>query len=135
MGFLARIAIIMKSCIGTASEKIERVAAEEELRLARVRKEAIEELGRSDMQVGAALAPISKLAADYRLLGLNSSADLGTVETAWRRLAERADPKRFPTGSDEEKRAADILRSVNAAYARIREALDPTEGRFGRLEL
>ncbi len=75
------------------------------------------------------------LEPDYLLLGVPVGADLDIVEAAWRRLARRADPKRFPPGSEEEKRAGVLLCRINDAYARIRESVNPTEGRFGRLEL
>ena len=68
-------------------------------------------------------------------MGVKPGSDLDAVESKWRELVRRADPKRFPLGSEEERRAAEILNSVNGAYARIREDLNPTEGRFGRLEL
>ena len=150
MGIFGRLILMLKGYMGAAGDRIERVAVEEELRLARARKEALEELksiemsaassaGRSSVNVTAfpvRQAPAAgELAADYRLLGVSAGAGLESVEGAWRELARRADPKRFPAGSEEERRAAEILRSINEAYARIREALNPTEGRFGRLEL
>ncbi|MCL5105748.1 MAG: J domain-containing protein [Armatimonadetes bacterium] len=146
MSIIERISLAIKSYLNATSSRMERVAAEEELRLAKARREAAEELGKSvEIRTGrtvpASDGPIvrrqvtPKLASDYRLLGVPVGADLDSVEAAWRKLASRADPKRFPAGSEEEKRAADILNSINEAYAGIREALNPTEGRFGRLEL
>ncbi len=124
------------------------VAAAEEAREAAARRKALQELKTletstpDEMRQAAesALAPrrraeAAALAADYRLLGLRAGADLASAEEAWRRLAARADPKRFPSGSEEERRAAEILKSINEAYERIRESLIPTEGRFGQLEL
>ena len=143
MGILSRIALIIKGYVTTAGDKIERAAAEEELRLARARENAAEELRRIDRlsdRTAPAVSPApapplsSQLTADYKLLGLRPDPDLEAVEARWRELAGRADPKRFPNGSDEEKKASEILASVNQAYARIREHLNPTEGRFGRLE-
>jgi len=75
------------------------------------------------------------LASDYAVLGLTSEAKIEAVEAAWAQLARRADPKRFPEGSEESKRAAEILKKINTSYERIRESLNPTEGRFGKLEL
>lgn len=140
MSILRRIVLIVKGYLSSASETMDRVAAEEELREAQAKRRALEELrgaASEPTHAGAPSAPTiaSALAADYRLLGVAAGSDLQTVEAAWRELARRADPKRFPAGSDEEKRAAEILRLVNDAYARIRESLNPTEGRFGRLEL
>ncbi len=138
----------MRSYLHSTSERLDAIARAEEIREAKSRKQAAEEL-ETDIQAAqarrtadtvlsstpAAPAVASRLAADYRLLGLEPGTDLDTVEAAWRTLAQRADPKRFPAGSPEEKRAADILKSINQAYARIRESVNPTEGRFGRLEL
>jgi len=147
MGLLTRIAIVIKSYVTAAGDRMERVAAEEELREAKARRKALEELKSLEADQAASTSPPSRrvpspppavsesLAADFRLLGLAPGADLTAVEAAWRKLAERADPKRFPAGSEDEKKAARILESINAAYARIREALNPTEGRFGQLEL
>jgi len=78
---------------------------------------------------------IDALAQDYLTLGVRVGSDLEAVEAAWRLLARRADPKRFPAGSDEEKRAGELLAQINESYTRIRESVNPTEGRFGRLEL
>jgi DnaJ-domain-containing protein 1 len=128
MGLLRRIAVVFKSFIVDTADKIDRVA-EEELMTAPA-TDPTGSVSPQPMRVHP-----SQLNADYQLLGLQPGADLAAVEAAWRRLAGRADPKRFPAGSDEEKRAAEILKSLNEAYSRLREAMNPTEGRFGQLEL
>lgn len=144
MGIFNRIGIVIRSYLHSTSDKIERVAMEEEIRQARARKEAMEELKSLEAQPApqAVRQPrvhtptiSSELASDYRLLGIRPGVDLDAVEAAWRQLVHRADPKRFPAGSEEEKRAAEILKKVNEAYVRIREHVNPTEGRFGQLEL
>ncbi|MEN6357676.1 MAG: hypothetical protein ABFD83_11405 [Armatimonadota bacterium] len=136
MGIFRRISLILRGYISTAEDRVNRIAAEEELRQAK-----------APLQTGSAIDPDTTarhatippqqahLTTDYKTLGLKSGSTLDEVEAAWRKLASRADPKRFPSGSEEEKKAADILDSVNKAYANIREELNPTEGRFGRLEL
>ena len=149
MGVLQRLILILKGYIGATSDRVERLAVEEELRLARARKEALGEPQSTQTRHPSARSVSSRrltpsvrgarisdsLLADYRLLGVKPGSELEAVESIWRGLARRADPKRFPSGSEEEKKAADILKSINRAYARIREELNPTEGRFGRLEL
>lgn len=146
MGILRRLSLVMKSYIDATGDRMERIAAEEEMKLARTRREATQELRgpieertpntTPDRRTTAYMpSHLARLAPDYRRLGLEPGADLPAVEAAWRGLASRADPKRFPSGSDEERRAAEILGSLNEAYARLREALNPTEGRFGQLEL
>lgn len=144
MGIIKRLSLVMKSIMANTNEKLDQMAAQEEVREARAKAQASDELVQ-DVQTAAQPAPTiqpsrhmqipDKLAFDYQLLGLNPDAELAQVEEAWRRLAGRADPKRFPAGSEEEKRAAEILKSLNDSYARIRENLNPTEGRFGQLEL
>lgn len=75
------------------------------------------------------------LAIHYRVLGLTVGADLIEVERVYKELAARCAPSRFEAGSPEASDAAAILVRVEAAYTRLREALDPTAGRFDKLEL
>lgn len=73
-------------------------------------------------------------AADYRLLGVPIGGDLSAVEAAYKKLADRCDPRRFPDGSPEQRDAQRILERVNASYDVLRKRLDPTENRFNKLE-
>ncbi len=132
MSLLRRIALVIKSRVADFSDRLDRVAAEEELRRAESTPRA-ESASHPPPTVPSHQA--DQLASDYGFLGLEPGADLEAVAAAWRNLAARADPKRFPAGSDEEKKAAQILKSLNAAYSRLRESVNPTEGRFGQLEL
>jgi DnaJ-domain-containing protein 1 len=136
LGIFRRISLILRGCLSTAEDRINQIAAEEELRLAKARLQASSTIAADTTARQVTMPPQqSRLIADYKTLSLKPGSTLDEVEAAWRRLASRADPKRFPSGSDEEKRAAGILESINKAYAHIREELNPTEGRFGRLEL
>ncbi len=74
-------------------------------------------------------------ASDYRVLGVPVGSDFAQVEAAYETLSRRCDPRRFPDGSDEEKDAERILARVNTAYEALRNRLDPTVNRFGKLEL
>ena len=74
-------------------------------------------------------------AADFRILGVPVGSDLPTVQAAYERLSRRCDPRRFPEASAEQKEAERILARVNTAYDALRKRLDPTENRFGKLEL
>jgi hypothetical protein len=74
-------------------------------------------------------------ASDYRVLGVPIGSDLGTVQSAFEKLAQRCDPRRFPENSREQKDAQRILERVNVAFEALRKRLDPTENRFGKLEL
>ena len=145
MGILQKLAIVIRSYFAAAEERIDSTAAGEEAREAESRRRALEEVRSLEGGAPGEVASMRRrpllsaraesLNADYRFLGLAPGTDLQAVEEAWRRLAARSDPKRFPAGSEEEKRAAQLLNSINEAYERIREALIPTEGRFGQLEL
>jgi len=77
----------------------------------------------------------SPLARHYRVLGLADGDDLSAVESAYAKLSARCAPERFAAGSEEEAAAREILRRVDAAYNALREALDPTAGRFDKLEI
>jgi curved DNA-binding protein CbpA len=66
---------------------------------------------------------------------LEEGADLDAIETAYAGLAKRCAPDRFPVGSDEQKAAQEIFSRVEAAYNALKDALDPTAGRFDKLEL
>lgn len=81
------------------------------------------------------VAAVGPLAQHYRVLGLDEGADLSEVEAKYRRLAARCAPERFDEGSEEQRTARDILARVEVAYNELRDALDPTAGRFDKLEL
>lgn len=136
MGIFRRISLILRGYLSTAEERVNQIAAEEELRQAQTQLKAGIPIHANSTAARITITPQQeRLIADYKTLGLRPGAALEEVEAAWRKLASRADPKRFPSGSEEEKRAARILESINKAYAHIREELNPTESRFGKLEL
>ena len=72
---------------------------------------------------------------DYRVLGLAIGSDLAQVTAEYEKLSRRCDARRFPDGSAEQKQAEAILVRINAAYDALHRRLDPTENRFGKLEL
>jgi len=71
----------------------------------------------------------------FQTLGLPPTEDLSKVQATYQQLAGRADSRRFPDGSMEQQAAAQILERINNAYDTVRRKLDPTENRFGKLEL
>ena len=73
--------------------------------------------------------------AAFQTLGIAPIEDLSKVQATYQQLAGRADSRRFPDGSMEQQAAAQILERINNAYDMIRRKLDPTENRFGKLEL
>lgn len=74
------------------------------------------------------------LAFHYQLLGVENGADFVTVQGAYKKLAARCDPARFPADSDEAKQAATLRERLDASYKVLREALDFTARRFDLLE-
>lgn len=70
----------------------------------------------------------------YQLLGVENGADFVTVQSAYKKLAARCDPARFPADSDEAKQAATLRERLDASYKVLREALDFTARRFDLLE-
>jgi hypothetical protein len=77
----------------------------------------------------------SPLARHYRVLGLPEGADLEAVDAAYEKLVARCKAEHFTPGTEEAAAAAEILRRVETAYDALRDALDPTVGRFDKLEL
>jgi len=83
-------------------------------------------------QVGVPSAEESKA---YAILGVSPGADYATVLAEYNQLATRCDPRRFPEGSEEQRQAQVILERINGALEVLRRRLDPTNHRFGKLEL
>jgi len=74
------------------------------------------------------------LEACYTLLRLQPGADLSAVEAARRARMSELQPERYPAGSAERARIEAQQSAVDAAYHKLRDALNPTETRFERLE-
>lgn len=128
----------------TADDMMRR--AEERIAAARAEREGRDTL--SPVSTAAASAPPKNSpasapppasddpnASDFRVLGVPVGSDLITVLSAYEKLSRRCDPRRFPDGSAEQNEAARILVRVNASFENLRKRLDPTENRFGKLEL
>ncbi|MEP6754826.1 MAG: hypothetical protein ABJA67_04950 [Chthonomonadales bacterium] len=74
------------------------------------------------------------LAHHYRVLGVEEGSDLSVVQNAYSRLIARCDPDRFEKGSEEYSTVLEIKKRVDASFDALRETLDPTVGRFDKLE-
>jgi hypothetical protein len=160
MGISRRIRNIARTQINAIKDRLDRIDSDEpEGRLDRIRDEAsarrelAEASGpppalRTPEEIAAGhLAPVEStvasanagfstgLARHYRVLGLEPGADLEEVEVKYAELSKRCDPSRFPEGSTEHETAKGILARVEHSYREIREELDPTSGRFDKLEL
>ena len=83
----------------------------------------------------SAVPKLSRLEHARRILGVAEGATFASIRQAFQRLNERSDPKKFPTGSAEATQAAEIQRKVQWAYQLLTEDVDPTEKRFGSLEV
>jgi hypothetical protein len=74
------------------------------------------------------------LAAAYELLQVSPGLDLPSLEQAYERRRNEFQPDIYPAGSAE-RAAIDARRAaIDAAYGKLRDALNPTETRFERLE-
>ncbi|MGQ9488609.1 MAG: J domain-containing protein [Armatimonadota bacterium] len=71
----------------------------------------------------------------FRLLGLPPGATLEQLETTYTQLMKRADPARFPEGSEERKRAEEIRHKIESAYRAVRDYMDSTYARMRRINL
>ncbi len=85
-------------------------------------------------QQKAANPQVNPLAHHYKVLGIEEGADLSAVVTAYQKLIARCAPDRFPENSEEQKVVSEIQKRVDASYQALRDALDPTAGRFDKLE-
>lgn len=79
-------------------------------------------------------AEMSPLAHHYRVLGVDDGADLSSVQNAYARLSARCDPNRFEKETEEYNTVVEIKKRVDASFEALRETLDPSVGRFDKLE-
>jgi DnaJ-domain-containing protein 1 len=151
MGISHRLRNIAISQINAIKERLDRVDAEVEVSELHAELDARREVAglmpdrgtlRSPEEIagGSVHRPGPQMSASpllrhYRVLGLEDGADLTAIDAAYAKLAERCGPDRFVTDSEEAAAAAEILRRVEAAYNALRDALDPTAGRFDKLEI
>lgn len=162
MGIPRRIRRIIKGYMKTARERLDDLEAE--LNARRELEEYLEPGGGTSMPPDIALPPFdtpksapparstqpsveqgttksdapqvtSDLLAHFRLLGIPPNADIRQAQEAYKQLMERANPERFPEGSEERRRAEQICQRIQQAYDAVRQYLDPTSARFDRLEI
>ncbi len=144
-----RVTRLMKAYLNHHWERI-RALIEEEATEAEARARALQELERSQSLSGAESAlystPASReptagepssaeLARAYRTLGLPEGSDLATVRRAYRELSSRANPERFPEGSEERAKAEQIRSHIERAYQLLLRQLDPSGHRFRQLDI
>ena len=74
------------------------------------------------------------LEACYALLEVHAGCDLGALEAAYEKRMAELRPDRFAPGSAERSALAARRSAVQAAYDKLRDALNPTETRFEHIE-
>jgi hypothetical protein len=73
-------------------------------------------------------------AEDYALLRLAPGAGLAALEVAYQARLAETEADQHPEGSPERARVDVRRRAIDAAYERLRDALNTTETRFEKLE-
>lgn len=141
-----RITRLAKAHWNDLLERVETIIREEQAEAA-ARQTASEELSRAmqpQFEVDAPAAPSTKpaqpaqqteLQRAYRVLGLSEDADLAAVRRAYRELIGRSDPNRFPEGSLEREKAAQIQQRIEQAYQTLLLHLDHSAQRFRNLSV
>jgi hypothetical protein len=69
------------------------------------------------------------------VLGVSVGTPFNETREAFLRLEKRSDPENFPENSPERARASEIQKEIRWAYGVLTENVDPTEKRFGSLEI
>ena len=72
--------------------------------------------------------------ACYALLGAEAGCSTEELERAYQQARTQVDPKRFAPGSAARAAADNQLTAMEVAYEKLRDALNPTETRFEKLE-
>lgn len=140
-----RISRLAKAHWNELLERVESVLREEESETA-ARHAAAEELQRAmqpsfegHVPTQPAATPQSasetELQRAYRVLGLPEGSDLAAVRRAYRELIRRSDPHRFPEGSPEREKAAQIQQRIEQAYQTLLLHLDHSAQRFRNLSV
>ncbi len=75
------------------------------------------------------------LAAHYRRLEIPFGSDLSTVESAYEKMRNLIAELGKSGGAEQQQKADEILKRYTESYEILRDALDPTAGRFDKLEL
>ncbi len=93
----------------------------EQERLERERTRRAEETARGgrNNETRARPEPASKLAEDYRTLGLPYGAPMSTVKAAYKRLLKQHHPDRHGESPEAQKKATEHSARINEAYSRI----------------
>jgi len=86
------------------------------------------------VQNPASSAGIDPLDACYSLLQVSPGASLAQVDAAFAQRKAELRPEQYAAGTPERALQEGKLEALRAAYEKLRDALNPTETRFERLE-
>ena len=161
MGFTRRLRNIALTQLNALKERLDRVDEEAEVDVSgkyaerdarrelsdptdiRPTRRSPEEIAKGSPSQGPrdqAAAPAQKveenvLAAHYRRLEIPIGSDLSTVESAYEKMRNLIAELGKSGGAEQQQKADEILKRYTESYEILRDALDPTAGRFDKLEL
>ena len=161
MGFTRRLRNIALTQLNALKERLDRVDEEAELDVSgkyaerdarreladptdiRPTRRSPEEIARGAQPSSSrteSAAPVQKveenvLAPHYRRLEIPVGSDLATVETAYEKMRNLIAELGKSGGTEQQQKADEILKRYTESYEILRDALDPTAGRFDKLEL
>ena len=162
MSFSRRIRNIAVTQIGAIKDRLDRIDSEanqHELNAAMMDRNSRQELDdpfgdlprrRSPEEIARGGAPsqptverkaeplkpieVNPLTHHYRVMGVEDGSDFMVVQNAYSRLSARCDPSKFEQASEEYNTVLEIKKRVDASFEALRDSLDPSVGRFDKLE-
>jgi hypothetical protein len=162
MSFTRRLRNIAKTQLNALKERLDRIDDEEDLDVSTKRAERdarreledptdIRPVRRSPEEIARGIptptpraestgSPIvqteeNALAAHYRRLEIPAGSDLATVEGAYEKIRGLIGELGKSGGAEQQQKADELLKRYTESYETLRDALDPTAGRFDKLEL
>jgi hypothetical protein len=162
MGFTRRLRNIAVSQLNALKDRLDRIDDEAEIdtSLKRAERDARDELNdptdirptrRTPEEIARGDSPrpstserthqqqttpdANPLAAHYRRLEIPVGSDLAAVENAYEKIRSLIAELGKSGGAEQQQRAEDLLKRYTESYEALRDSLDPTAGRFDKLEL
>lgn len=83
----------------------------------------------------SAPAEENSLAGHYRRLEIAPGSDLSAVEAAYEKIRNLIGELGKSGGAEQQQKAEELLKRYTESYEILRDSLDPTAGRFDKLEL
>ena len=162
MGFTRRLRNIAVTQLNALKDRLDRIddEAEVDTSLKRAERDARDELNdptdirptrRTPEEIARGTSPqpstsdrspqpqttvdANPLAAHYRRLEIPVGSDLAAVENAYERIRNLIAELGRSGGAEQQQRAEELLKRYTESYEALRDSLDPTAGRFDKLEL